>query len=141
MYKNNSAVRTDQLRQAWQNRQPRGEPVRLGVLVKALVQAEGLKEVSPLAGLQDVWEQQVGPELSKHSRLEGFRRGTLRVEVDSAAHMAELKGLVQDGLTDRLNEWSQERAIKSIHLRLGSQGPGPTQARRSRKERSSYDQS
>ena len=100
---NKPAVSAEQLRRAWQNRQPSREPIRLGVLVRALAQAEGLNKPSPLVHLQGIWDEQVGDELSRHSRLEGFRRGTLRVEVDSAVHMAELKGLVQVGLAEQLS--------------------------------------
>ncbi len=96
--------------------------MRLGVLVRTLVQAEGLDKPSPLASLRGIWEELVGVELSRHSRLEGLRRGTLRVEVDSAAHMAELKGLVQAGLAKQLSERSEDRTVRAIGLRLGSQG-------------------
>ena len=146
---NKPKVSAEQLRRVWQNRQPRSEPVRLGGLVRSLVQQEGLNKPSPLAGLQGLWDEQVGPELSRHSRLEGLRRGTLRVAVDSAAHMVELKGLVQGGLDKQLNERFEDGAVRIIRLRLGSQRPlgAPDRARPSRKERriscqgNSYDQS
>ena len=132
---NKPAVSVEQLRRVWQSRQPSSEPVRLGVLTRALVQAQGLNKPSPLAYLQGIWDEQVGPELSRHSRLEGFRLGTLRVEVDSAAHMAELSALVQVGLAQQLTELSEDWTVKTIRLRLGSGSasprPGPTKRRRS----------
>ena len=114
------AVSEEQLRRVWQNRQPRREPVRLGSLVRALVRAERLDKPSPLVSLRGSWEELVGLELSGHSRLAGLKRGTLRVEVDSAAHMVELKGLVQAGLAQQLNERSEDRAVKVVRLRLAS---------------------
>lgn len=135
---NRSAVSADQLRQAWQNRQPSREPVRLGVLVRALVHAEGLnKPTSPLASLGTIWEELVGVELSRHSRLEGLRRGTLRIQVDSAAHMAELKGLVQGGLAKQLSERFEDGALRTIRLRLGSRSASEAagRARPARKDR------
>ena len=129
MHMNKPAVSVEQLRRAWQNRQPSREPVRLGVLVRALVQAQGLNKPSPLAHLQEIWDEQVGPELSGHSRLEGFRRGTLRVEVDSAAHMAELNALVQVGLAEQLSERFEDWTVKAIRLRLGSQSTSPRRGR------------
>ena len=134
---NRPAASADQLRRVWQNRQPGREPVRLGVLVRALVQAERLNKPSPLASLGGIWEELVGAELSRHSRLEGLRRGTLRVEVDSAAHMAELKGLVQGGLAKQLSERFEDGALRAIRLRLGSQSTlrAAGRARPGRKER------
>ena len=111
--------------------------MRLGVVVRALVQAEGLNKPSPLANLEGIWRELVGVELSRHSRLEGLRRGMLRVEVDSAAHMAELKGLVQGGLAKQLSERFEDGALRAIRLRLGSQSTlgAAGRARPGRKER------
>ena len=115
------AVSTERLRYVWQNRQRHGEPVRLGPVVQALVAAEGLDKPSPLMDLRCVWEELVGLELSRHSRVDSLSRGVLRVEVDSAVHMAELKGLAQAGLAERMRARFDQRAIKSIRLRLGSE--------------------
>ena len=111
--------------------------MRLGAVVRALVEAEGLNKPSPLANLRGIWRELVGVELSRHSRLEGLRRGTLRVEVDSAAHMAELKGLVQGGLAKRLSERFEDGSLRAIRLRLGSQSAlgAADRARPGRKER------
>ncbi len=113
------AIGTERLRQVWQNRQPKVGPVAVGPLIRAFVKDWGLERPSPLAALHSVWGELVGVELSRHSRLEGFRRGTLRVVVDSAAHMSELQTLVRSGLTDRIVERFDQRPISSIRLRLG----------------------
>lgn len=124
----------EQLDRAWQNRQAKAQPVRLGQIVRALVRAEGLDKPSPLIELRSTWEELVGPELSNHSCLEGLRRGTLRVKVDSAPHMAELKILVQGGLAGRLAQQPQAHAVRTIRLRLGSQGKPATGSRRTQKK-------
>ena len=120
---NKPRVSVDQLRHVWQNRQRGTGAVSLGTLVRSLVRTEGLDSPGPLASMQGIWDEQVGLELSRHSRLEGLRRGTLRVEVDSAAHMVELKGLVQAGLAKQLSEGFEDSVVKTIRLRLGSQRP------------------
>ncbi len=107
MVREKVAASPAQLERAWQNRQAKGTAVRLGEVVRAFIRAEGLDRPSSLAELRGIWEELVGLELSEHSRLEGLRRGTLRVEVDSAAHLAELKVLVQGGLAGRLGERGQ----------------------------------
>ena len=124
------AVNNERLQWSWQNRQAGSVFVRLGTVVRALIRAEGLDKPNALASVQGIWEELVGVELGRHSRLDGFRRGTLRVEVDSAAHMAELRGLIQMGLPEQLNERCENIGVRSIRLKLGSQNifaPGKRQ--------------
>ena len=113
------AFSTDQLQRVWQNRQSRANPVSVGSLVRTLLKAERLDELSPLANLRGLWADAVGPELSQHSRPEALRRGTLRVVVDSAAHLAELQLLVRAGLAKRIGAEFDQRPIRTIRLRLG----------------------
>lgn len=113
------AVSADQLRQIWQNRQCRKNAVPVGQLVRAVLKAERLDGPSPLTDLRTVWADEVGLELSRHSRPEALRRGTLRVQVDSAVHLAELQSLVQAGLAKRVAAAFDQRPIKTIRLRLG----------------------
>ena len=62
------------------------------------------------------------------------------MEVDSAAHMVELKAMVQGGLAKQLSECFEDRAVRTIRLRLGSQRPlGTTdRARAHQKERNRF---
>ena len=110
---------TDQLKQVWQNRQRWDGFASVGSLVRALIKSRGLDRPNPLTALRSVWEDMVGPELSQHSSLEGVRRGSLRVLVDSAVHMAELQTLIRAGLAERLGKCYGERPISQIRLRLG----------------------
>ena len=114
-----ASVSTDQLQQTWQNRQSRTNAVPVGALVRALVKSEGLDRPSPLADLRRVWAEAIGPELSRHSRPQGLRHGTLSVLVDSAAHLAELQSLTRAGLVEQVSSRFDHRPIKKIRLRLG----------------------
>lgn len=114
------AVSTDQLQHIWQNRQGRKDAVPVGSLVRTLLKNERLDGPSPLMDLGKIWATVVGPELSRHSRPEALRRGTLRVVVDSAAHLVELQSLVRDGLVKQVAAVFEQRPIKIIRLRLGS---------------------
>lgn len=114
-----ASASTDQLQQTWQNRQHRTNQLPVGVLVRALVKAEGLDHPSPLADLRKTWAESVGPELSRHSRPQGLRRGTLSVLVDSAAHLTELQSLTRTGLVEQIGLRFDHRPIKKIQLRLG----------------------
>lgn len=110
---------TEQLECAWRNRQHTNTAVDIGAVVRAFVASEGLDRPSPLAHLAGVWAELVGPELSRHSCLVGLRRGTLRVTVDSAAHLAELEALVREGLAEDLSAGLDARPIRAIRLQLG----------------------
>ena len=123
-------VSADQLRQAWQNRQCRRAPVPVGQFVQALLKAERLDGTNPLTDLRIVWADAVGPELSRHSRPEALRRGTLRVQVDSAVHLAELQSLVRAGLAKQVATAFDQRPIKTIRLRLGCPNGTNRQANR-----------
>ena len=112
---------TEQLQCAWQNRQRADTAVSIGAAVRAFVATEGLQQPSPLTYLRGIWEQLVGPELSRHSSLEGLRRGTLRVTVDSAAHLTELQALVRAGLAADLSDQLEDQSIRTVRLQLGGQ--------------------
>ena len=109
----------DQLQCAWQNRQHTDTVVRIGGAIRAFVASEGLSRPSPLMHVRGAWEELVGPELSRHSCPAGLRKGTLRVTVDSAAHLAELQALVREGLAEELSARLDDRPIRAIRLQLG----------------------
>ena len=124
------AVSTDQLQQAWQNRQRDTEPVPVGTLIRALIKAERLDTPNPLINLRKAWAESIGPELSCHSRPESLRRGTLSVMVDSAAHLTELQSLARSGLVEGVAARFCQRPIKRIRLRLGYPNASDRQTKR-----------
>ena len=103
----------------WQNRQTKGGALRIGPLVKSLIKAQGLDRPNSLGELNGIWGELVGEQFSRHTRLEAFRNSTLRVVVNSAAHMAELKMMVADGLAEQISAQLGEQSVKAIRLRLG----------------------
>ncbi len=115
-------ITTEQLERSWQNRQSRREPVRLGPVLRRFISAAGLDKPSALTEVRVIWDELVGAELAGHSRVEGLSRGVLRVEVDSAAHLAELKVLQQGGLLESLRAQFDARPVRSIRLKLGNHG-------------------
>lgn len=71
------------------------------------------------AGIGEVWETLLPPELNKHCCLESFRTGTLVVLVDSSAHLYQLKQLLLGGLQKKLIELCRAQGLKKINLRPG----------------------
>ena len=69
-----------------------------------------------LGQLADAWMELLPKELTDHSCLENFSRGTLKVLVDSPAHLAELNLLVREGLIDHLREMCPNLPLSKIKL-------------------------
>lgn len=71
------------------------------------------------AGIGEVWETLLPPELNEHCCLESYRAGTLVVLVDSSPHLYQLKQLLLDGLQKKLIELCRAQGLKKINLRPG----------------------
>ncbi|MFW6060686.1 MAG: DciA family protein [Phycisphaeraceae bacterium] len=88
----------DRLRQ-WRNR---GEPDYSMRFIEKQFQHEVARPHKQLGRFIDLWAELVPETLHRHTRLEGFSRGTLRVAVDSSAHLYELNQLLRGGLEREL---------------------------------------
>ena len=93
---------------------PRGKVLGAEVMLfmKRLVQPRQ----KMLSQLSQGWQDLLPEELSAHSCLESFRRGQLRVLVDSSSHLHELNLLVQEGLVDWLGERCPNSGLSGIKL-------------------------
>ncbi len=83
----------------WRNRPP--ADVSMGFLKKFFKQ-EIERPHSQVAAIVTLWEQHVPAALNAHCRLESFRRGVLKVAVDSSEHLYELDRLLREGLETTL---------------------------------------
>jgi predicted nucleic acid-binding Zn ribbon protein len=68
----------------------------------------------------EAWQRVVGPDMAAQTRIVGFGRGTLTVEVASSSLLAELETYYQAQLVDSLQRELNNRKVRSIRLRLGS---------------------
>lgn len=64
----------------------------------------------------DLWTQLLPPELAEHTRLESFRRGVLKVAVDSSSRLYELDRLLRNGLEQQLIQAHHGPALRKIKL-------------------------
>jgi hypothetical protein len=71
------------------------------------------------AGIGEVWDTLLPPELNEHCCLDSFRGGTLTVLVDSSPHLYRLKQLLLDGLQKKLLELCRTNGLRKIALRPG----------------------
>lgn len=82
------------------------------------------------AGIAEVWETLLPPQLNEHCCLESFRAGTLVVLVDSSAHLYQLKQLLLAGLQKQLISLCRAQGLKKINLRPGRWYSGDTEGER-----------
>ena len=67
-----------------------GRCVNLGDALKAVVKQYGLATPARDVRFRRIWREVVGPELAAVTRVASFRKGALRVEVESSAVMNDL---------------------------------------------------
>jgi hypothetical protein len=71
------------------------------------------------AGIGEVWETLVPPDVNEHCCLESYRAGTLTVLVDSSPHMYRVKQLLLGGLQKQMLELCRGQGLRKISLRPG----------------------
>ncbi len=102
----------------------RGKVKVAGLKVGKLVQQFWVKKVAPLqkkfGQLAQAWEELLPDELRRHSCLDTFQRGVLRVLVDSDAHYYELNLIIREGLVDRVRALCPRLSIREIRLVRGT---------------------
>ena len=96
----------------------RSGPERLDIALKSFLRASGIGEkLGPWAMFQ-AFSEAAGPTFSRHARAVRFARGELLVEVDSASHLAELKGFRGEEIRARTNQIHGREDIRRIAFRL-----------------------
>ena len=70
-----------------------------------------------LSAVVEQWQQLVPAELVEHTRLEGLRRGVLKVLVDSSSRLYELDRLLREGLSQQLISSCPGSGLRCVHLR------------------------
>jgi Dna[CI] antecedent DciA-like protein len=86
--------------------------------LKSFLRASGIGErLGPWAMFQ-AFSEAAGPAFARHARAVRFARGELCVEVDSAPHLAELKGFRGEEIRARTNQVLGREDIRKIAFRL-----------------------
>jgi hypothetical protein len=65
------------------------------------------------------WSSALGPRYASHARPVAFRSGELRVEVDSASHLHDLKGFTGEEFRSRANAQLGQEKIRRVVYKLG----------------------
>ncbi len=94
-------------------------PERLGAVLEALFEQQGIEEPIRIHRTVVDWESVVGESVARHARAAHVEHGTMIVEVDSPAWMHRLQ-LEESALRTRINQHFGEEIIRHIRFRLGS---------------------
>ena len=90
------------------------------------------KRQGRLASIAQCWLQLVPEHLLEHCALESFHAGTLKVFVDSSAHLYDLKQLLLAGLQQQMLLACKSSGLRQITLKRGRWYDGEAADRRIR---------
>lgn len=92
-------------------------PQRIGEILRELLEASGLGGKLKHIEVYTAWDDAIGPELGRHARIAGFAHHRLYVDVDSAAHLHELRTFHKERLLKILRSKLPSLLIRDIVFR------------------------
>ena len=102
-----------------QENQPRG-PLSIDGLIRTFLRDNGLGSRGRHTTVFKTWNQVLGPDQSGHAVPVRFRDDVLTVEVDSAAHLQELRNFTGEAYRSKTNERLGNEAIRKVVFKLKS---------------------
>ncbi len=103
----------------WQRRRPKDYSRSLGVVLDGLAGSVWFKQNRHLGRIVQALRDTLPEGMLVHVAVEGFRRNTLHLRVDSSSHLYELK-TIKEPLLGQLNEQVSGVFIRELRLTLGS---------------------
>lgn len=89
--------------------------------VTRIVESTGLRKRLLLGTAPVVWNEAVGPEIARHTRVEKVRNGVVFVSTDHPVWSQEL-GLLKIKIIDQLNEKLGEPVVEDLRFRAAGLG-------------------
>ncbi len=99
--------------------EPRG-PERLSEILSRLFTARGWGRQQERLQLERAWAEAVGPEYAERTRVIGFKRTTLEVEVNGAVPMQELSQFHKRKVLERLRGVLKGTTVGDLRFRAGA---------------------
>jgi predicted nucleic acid-binding Zn ribbon protein len=90
----------------------------LSEAISAFLKEIGYRKSPVLSELAEAWQETVGPEVSAHARLAGWKRGVLFVEVDSAAWLQELSSFYKDEILENIRAKLSRIHVADLKFKL-----------------------
>lgn len=86
--------------------------------LKTFLRASGISERLGPWNIYRAFSDAAGATFARHARAVRFARGELLVQVDSAPHLAELKGFLGEEIRARTNQILGREDVRRITFRL-----------------------
>ncbi|MAE29622.1 MAG: DUF721 domain-containing protein [Planctomycetota bacterium] len=96
----------------------RGGLTSLGDALGGFLRESGLGAKLRDWDIYDAWGKALGPDLARRARPVGFNRGELVIEVESAAHMHELRNFSGEALRKKTNELLGSQRVLAVLFKL-----------------------
>ena len=96
----------------------RGGVSPLDAALQSFLRTSGIGEHLGPWAIFRAFADAAGSTYARHARAVKFTRGELLVEVDSAAHLAELKGFLGEDIRTRTHQILGRQEIRRISFRL-----------------------
>ena len=93
-------------------------PEHLSDALAHVFSAGGLGQALRLRSLRERWRRAVGEDIGTRTRLLGFKRGVLRVEVESSSLLQELASVYKQAILDSLASGEEPLAVRDIRFQL-----------------------
>jgi predicted nucleic acid-binding Zn ribbon protein len=95
-------------------------PENLADILGRLFTARGWGRRNDRLRLEGAWAEAVGPDLLKNTRVNGFRRGVLEIEVKNAVLIQELTQFHKRGLLGKLRQALPGVTLTDLKFRAGA---------------------
>ena len=93
-------------------------PEGIGDILKRTLGAGAKRELGASARARRRWADVAGEEIGARTSVVSFRRGVLRVRVESSPLLAELDGIYKKELIAALAEGGEPLAVRTIEFEL-----------------------
>jgi predicted nucleic acid-binding Zn ribbon protein len=95
-------------------------PERLSEILSRLFAARGWGRQQERLRLESAWAEAAGPQYAAITRVSGFRRGVLEIEVKGAIPMQELSQFHKRQVLERLRKALAGMTIADLRFRAGA---------------------
>ena len=96
----------------------RGGIASVGQALQDFLQTSGLGAKLRDSRVYEAWSEALGEDLARRARAVDFRRGELSVEVESAAHLSELKSFTGERYRQLANRHLGSERIRRVAFKL-----------------------
>ena len=95
-------------------------PQKIGDVLRNFMEVSGLGSSLKHLEVYCAWEEIVGPGIMPHTRVAGFTRHKLYIDVDSAAHLHELRTFYKSKILHDLKQRLPNVLVQDIVFRPAS---------------------